>query len=255
MDERRPDYFTTLAARSLGRAAVVRPRLPSRFEPVASVPIARFDAWDSVPETQEGPSPPTASTQDGPSTKAPARPPSPQTGNATPLPAGAPRPSASAEPHAPPETPWSARPEPARTDRSAPPAAPGPATWPVDRAVNAPVIGGEAVIVTRSEQGPTESTDASPQGPDSPRRPPTPPGPTVVKVPSAPQHPEFAVPSRSTERPRVQVFIGRIEVRAEPSEAPPTPVPKTARPAPRMSLDDYLRDGDSAGRRGGGGRP
>jgi hypothetical protein len=43
----------------------------------------------------------------------------------------------------------------------------------------------------------------------------------------------------------VHVTIGHIEVR---TAAPPTPVPRTARPRPGVSLDDYLR------RRSGGSR-
>jgi hypothetical protein len=44
---------------------------------------------------------------------------------------------------------------------------------------------------------------------------------------------------RETPGPTVRVSIGRIEVRAVKADEPPEPR-KKPRPAPRISLDDYL---------------
>ncbi len=52
-----------------------------------------------------------------------------------------------------------------------------------------------------------------------------------------PQNRPPAPPREPLAVPRVQVTIGRIEIRAAYAPAPPTPAP---RPKPAMSLDDYL---------------
>jgi hypothetical protein len=62
----------------------------------------------------------------------------------------------------------------------------------------------------------------------------------VAPRPSLPVRPSFpARVERETPGPTVRVSIGRIEVRAVKADEPPEPR-KTPRPAPRISLDDYL---------------
>ncbi len=62
--------------------------------------------------------------------------------------------------------------------------------------------------------------------------------PNVLAVPRF-QEATQAAPASSEEAPTIRVSIGRIEVRAV--SPPPPPRRKTARPAPTMSLDDYLK--------------
>jgi hypothetical protein len=47
------------------------------------------------------------------------------------------------------------------------------------------------------------------------------------------------LPPRRAPEPTVHVTIGRVDVRAVKADEP-TERPKRSRPAPRMSLDDYL---------------
>jgi len=60
------------------------------------------------------------------------------------------------------------------------------------------------------------------------------PGSSLVAPPSLPV---FA--RRDAAEPTVRVTIGRIDVRALKAEEPAEP-PKKPKPAPRMSLDEYL---------------
>jgi hypothetical protein len=56
----------------------------------------------------------------------------------------------------------------------------------------------------------------------------------------------FAPPRASRQaEPRIEVSIGRVEVRAVLAAPPVQPTPERASPA--LSLDDYLRGRDSGG--------
>jgi len=73
-----------------------------------------------------------------------------------------------------------------------------------------------------------------------------PPAPTVSPAPTlaaAPPQEIVPAPATSTAPPRVEVRIGRIEVRGGPTEAPATHARAERRlpRGPRTSLDDYLR--------------
>jgi hypothetical protein len=58
-------------------------------------------------------------------------------------------------------------------------------------------------------------------------------GDSTPRVPASEQTPSIQV------APTIKVTIGRIEVRAvSPPQSPPQ---ETARPAPKLSLDDYLK--------------
>jgi hypothetical protein len=49
------------------------------------------------------------------------------------------------------------------------------------------------------------------------------------------------VPASSSSPSTIRVSIGRIEVKAMMPPAPPPASPKPGRPAPRLSLEEYLK--------------
>lgn len=72
---------------------------------------------------------------------------------------------------------------------------------------------------------------------------------TVVAQPQVRPHVQPAVPipiePKAAPNPTIRVTIGRIDVRAILPSAPPSQ--RTVRPAPKMSLDDYLRSRSLSG--------
>jgi hypothetical protein len=218
------DYLTSLAARALGVADVARPRR-SLFEPrrgapepvEASEPAPPSSLGDAPAERDEGTGAPTAASP----VLVPEPPPQP------PLRAGEP---------SPPEAPAkSSRREPQRASSRRPPATALPV----------------ATGAVTPESAPSPRSQAEERAPNAGVAPP--PVPRRGTDPQiAPQPVLTARPPRVVDRPdtvsppTVRVTIGRVDVRAV---VPEQPEPKRKpRPAPRMSLDEYLSGPRSIGR-------
>lgn len=232
--DRQPDYFDRLLARhrSIGNAGAgrTRPRLPGPFE--------RAEPRWTETVLPEDPTPPPAAYAAG----EPAGPPSPgpirveryteiRTGPPTPSPGPPPanprwitRPTpdpasvpASASPSGSAERPTASGPTPAR------PAAvrPAPTGPTVDRAAASPAPAPAVPAGLRSNPSPATRRAAAPP----------------------------AVPRRRTRpaEPAVHIRIGRLEVRAGTAR-PPVTGPRAGRPAPAVSLSDYLSANGSAPR-------
>ncbi len=239
------DYLTRLVERSLGVGEVVSPRLRSLFEPQDAVAgPALVDEPIEVRDERLVPSPEHAPR----SVREPTAP-SPSAKESTPaLPRRRTEPpheivverERPAEPGSPRVTV-----EPAVSEREALARAesPVPTLHPQDD------HGGERpspepprrrTVVVRERQPPPRSEPAARER----RRDRVPTGPDEVRLPSPPALqpplvPAYAAPS---EPPVVRVTIGRVDVRAV---LPPAPAERTApRRAPRMTLDEYLRQGD-----------
>ncbi|HVO10135.1 MAG TPA: hypothetical protein VMX54_05215 [Vicinamibacteria bacterium] len=263
-------YLGRLVDRAVGRAAVLEPRLPSRFDPGRIRPspspeqpwAAEIEAFAELavraPQAAPGPaSPGPGSTAGAPADRsAPAA-----EGRANREAPGAREPLASRPPPASPPGPAQrageageeiharlrgaaeaaerllveARRERTGAGREIPAAEPRPAP-----AVSAPKA------IALEPRRPAELAAAPrPDHPLAPRAPTAPPplhvpGRTAARQAPAPRAPAPEPP------PVVHVTIGRVEVRAEPpAVAPPARAPR--RPAAHLALEDYLR------RRNGGG--
>ncbi len=257
-----------LAARSLTGAPSVaedgtpapalRPRVPALYETpadsTADFPIEEI-AEEAAPASR--PRGATASPVP-PTTIEPARPeiPAPE-----PRRAAMPRPVAREDAHSPvptPHTPSAAPPiesrpdapleTPPRLERMAEPAphrteqvSPPPVPAPIMQAPAPSEVPKQQTQATAANQRIVESA-ASPQrvSQPPPLAPPplAPPAPLLAPLPPPVRAPAVAMPRAPEAAPRVQVTIGRLEIRA--TSAPPAP---EKRPAPRqksMSLDEYL---------------
>lgn len=276
------DFLGRLAARTLGLAPVVAPRLPSLFEPPAgpvALPAAlterpalglEEEEHDAVPEPRPTPPrrPDTARGQREPAGEAPAR--------TVPLRSAGrrerePTPDAAAAPRTAPPVPVSARvvpgavegprgrvapPSPARASRSAREgsldgrATAGPEVRaPLGSATVGPVAAGLAPVPRAAREEPAKPARAA--AASVPAQPPAPgsslPSPLGSLAPSRlPHFPQLAALTtagrRSEPPPRVEVTIGRIEVRAT-STASAAPARRAAASSV-PSLDDYLRRRD-----------
>ena len=215
------EFLGNLAARALGLSAVARPR-PSIFEPRRAAP----EPLALEPETVSVPAP--AGAEEAP--RAPTRPKRPEAATDAESQVRQPTPSAATEAEAQPVRALTAEVPVARTRaRAAPPPRERP---------------------TQAESG-AEKTVAAPGAARSPGPAKMPAETTIATAPSPrptsaaprsslPVKPSFpARVERETRGPTVRVSIGRIEVRAVKADEPPEPR-KTPRPAPRISLDDYL---------------
>jgi len=219
------DYLGNLAARALGLSVVARPR-QTLFEPrrAAPEPLTAAEA-DAILE------PRAAAVENAP--QVPAR-----RGRSQPTPSLEPQQqhgrqaleAAQAGTEAPLARPARADPAPSRRRASpVPPRDDKPARLP------APAVTGPRHVTPTPEPraaataGPIETTTLRPARPT-----PLTPEPSLVARP-----PATAVPRGATTEPTVRVTIGRIDVRAVRAEEPTEPR-KKPRPAPRMSLDEYL---------------
>jgi hypothetical protein len=147
-------------------------------------------------------------------------------------------------------------PQPVRTQTSPPARERVPSDAVPQRERRAP-ISPEAGDATRQTQDRATADRAARQEPPAlppPRLPVTAPLPEnpalrVVPAPLRPagaadarRRPREEIAAKTSEPPRVQVTIGRIEIRAV--SAPPPPQPRPAPRAPSMSLDEYLANRD-----------
>jgi hypothetical protein len=211
------DLLHRLAARTLGHAPALTPRIPTRFEPAAEPSIVDIEAPMSTVDVER----PATSAMPAPMPAA-----APVAGEGAPTtPAGPvpPRPGSPAVPVGE----RSGRVEP---DRLAPAPPPRLVTPEFVLAVHAaePVAAPAALFPA----GPPNAGDIAllppmpPPAPASPRR----------GAPAAP--------------PDVHITIGRIEVRAEPAAPAPAPAAPRPQPAPRppeppaVTLSAYLRGDD-----------
>jgi len=215
------EFLGNLAARALGLSPVARPR-PSIFEPrrAPAEPLAL------EPETVSVPDP--AGALEAP--RAPTRPKWPEAATEGESQVRRPTPSAETEAEAPPVRASPAEVPVARTRaRAAPP--PGERPTKAEAGAEKTVaVPGDARSPEPAEM-PAETTIATAPSPQPTR---------AAPRPSLPVGPLFpARVERETPGPTVRVSIGRIEVRAVKADEPPEPR-KTPRPAPRISLDDYL---------------
>ena len=280
----RPDFLSRIAAKAVGAAPLVEPRLPSRFE-------ARREAADEFPRSCEEPveaavdaepsgsaSPPrrprveAVASETRPigretaATAGEARPPRPRgTETGTPPPSAAPPPPPAQAPAAPlaQPAPAPARAEmpPAAPDRPRPLLVPPPETGAADRSEGAiarrpasePVVPAARERDRASRPAPeAAASDAPPpvarEAPAPAARPQSPALDLAVRMPEIRPRPtrgEIRAVEHSPPRPVVNITIGRIEVRANAAAAaPPTRRTPPPRPAPQ-SLADYLE------RRGG----
>jgi hypothetical protein len=255
------DLLTHLVLRALAPPTELRARLPSRFEEpaAASGPEAEpaESEWASAPPPE--PPPPDAPTRAAEPLRATPIPPS---GARTALSARADRQGSHDEaaraPVPRPTAPAHDSPTPAGLAETAaapaehrPPARPAddvsrsqePAGW----EAGAPAIG-KASAVNHPVRNLSQPKD--PTRPPAPNRKAPAGQPLEVhprKITTAATSPvRTAKPTiagtaaAASDPPPIQVTIGRIEVRAVPAPAPPPPAMP---PAPRLSLDDYLRKG------------
>jgi hypothetical protein len=264
-------YLGRLVDRAVGRAAVLEPRLRSRFDPGRIGPAAAPERpWDREVEIGGDPGRPATPAAFA---RAPAAGGTPLThsGDAE----RRPRPAESAAPRDGPRPP---------SDALATSPLPG-ARWPDPRdgaepaeAVHARLRGAADLAerllaeVRRERMGARrDSPDAAlrPPAPASPppialepRRSAEPPSPPRPDHPLAPRRPTAPPPLRVAERAgarsaaasptpapeapaAVHVTIGSVEVRAAISAAPPAPAPRRAEG--RLALEEYLRRRDGGG--------
>jgi len=218
------DYLTSLAARALGVADVARPRR-SMFEPPQGAPEL-VAASEPVRTSSLGDAPAERSEDAGASTAPPS----------AAVPEPAPQPSLRVE-------------QPSALETPAKPLRREPLLASARRrtlpATAVPVAAAE-VTAEPATSAPNEvevrEPDRAEAAPSVPRR--------RTDPPFASRPLLAARPPRGTEAvspPTVRVTIGRVDVRAVVPEQPPEPKRKR-RPAPRMSLNEYLSRPGSAGR-------
>lgn len=252
------DPLANLLARSFGELArAVQPRLPARFELVAS-----FGGEVAVPPMQVGdqaaPGSPPVRVEPSPAPLASAIPPVERRQvlplPLAPLPAWGQPPTTCSElrrPSAPPPAaPERISPDlgvsEAHSERTAPASLADfvePRGLPASAsAVNPPRLPDVAAASPAVPPAPVVSfqpdsaldTIHEPVAPDI--LPPSTPAPVMPREPGAPPR----EPAAPTHPPRITVTIGRVEVRAVPPP-PPSSRPRPQPPAPRLSLDEYLR--------------
>lgn len=243
------DFLANLLARSFSSVEIIRPRIPARF---AVLPV---DAAWAEPDA-------TSATM---STPAP---------HETP-PARAPAPHVIGE-ELPPSTarsPVMARVPATRVEASElddqtsfirePPQAPALASGvplaqtalrdrapaPVEQTTVAPAPSKQGAVASVAERGDLPPPEAQPietllQLSEPPA--PQPLQPNVIRVAPAPQVQPAIPPPITAGPPRINITIGRVEVRALPPNAPP-PRPRSAQPGPPLSLDAYLKRRDGGG--------
>lgn len=265
------DPLANLLARSFGEqlAGAVQPRLPARFEPVAplggEVPPVRVDhqAAPVLPPVQVDdravPGSPLAVQQVEPSPAPPASAIAPvERWEAPPLPVAPPlawgQPPTIGSELRRTSTPHADAPAPSSADRG-PSEANGERTAPASlaRFVNVRGLPASASVVDQPRlpevaavlpaMPPAPAVSFQPASvPDAPHQPAVP----AILYPSTPTPVRPREPVASPPRepvapphpPRITVTIGRVEVRAIP---PPPPRPSPQSPAPKLSLDEYLR--------------
>jgi hypothetical protein len=271
-------FLNTLAARALGDLPVVRPRQPSRFEPVISADVGPLDpleidemaagaapAWGDPGSRRETAPPPMSPPVDTASESWDEKRSTREEVRTTLLPAAPPLPIVDASPAsaiaadvveaAPPASRHrvpttlvqarSLRPQPVRRPEVDAPITPAP---PTIQQVETPVLRETAVPIVAPTQEPPRAirpvADAatsavmSPRG-AAPRR--------DGSAESAPRRdrnahqepPEHTTLTSDGTAPTIVVSIGRIEVRASRPE-PPRPVARAPRPQPRLTLDAFL---------------
>jgi hypothetical protein len=210
------DFLFRLAARALGSATVVQPRLASRFEPAAG-----FEETVEVTSAREH----DAALAPEAARVVPA-PVAPALAERVPPPAlePAPRPPAPVS----------------QGERaSAAPSAPPPQTAPAIRVVTVEEKREQSETLHR-ERTILEEIVTREDRPATPREPPPPRKPLELPARRA----AARAPSAATERPEpaqtAEVTIGRVEVRAI-HQAPPPPREAPARRGPSLTLDDYLK--------------
>lgn len=142
-------------------------------------------------------------------------------------------------------------------DMPGPPRAPQDAPPPqvrIERSVHVESRTHEHVVESRIEPPPSPLHAPAPPAPTAPMSIPTMPVPPriarVEAAPSAVAHPgrtalHAPAPRASMFPAPVQVSIGRIEIRAQGGT--PATARKTASAAPRLGLDDYLRQRHGSG--------
>jgi hypothetical protein len=212
------DLLQRMAARTLGHAATMTPRIRSWYEPAPEPSIVDVEV----------PTPPSTVDAGSAAARVPA---------ATPHPGGEPR---------------AISPPPATAGRAAEPvtvtpATPRPPVPDLDPVAVTPLVVAVPAVAAMPPAVPTPLT-TTPLAPPPGAAVPRPPAP-----PTAPPQPRRTPGGRTPApaRPDVHITIGRIEVRAEPAPAPPTadaarPVARASRPAesPVLTLSAYLRGDD-----------
>ena len=220
--DRPPDYFDRLLARQMpiADAGRTRPRLPGPFE--------RAEARWTETLLPEEPASPTAAypapEPAGPPPVGPIR-----VERHTEIRTGPPVPAPPLEPPAP-NPRWITRPAPDSASVSTPASGERPTS-------SGPVPAHRPAAVRPAPVRPTAEPAAparpTPAGPAVPRSTPSPAARRATAPPPAPRR-----RTRPAE-PAVHIRIGRLEVRAGGAPAPVT-TPRAARPAPAVSLSDYL---------------
>lgn len=234
----RPDFFTRLAERTLGQATVLQPAIAPRF--AAPEPPTVDLSIETVWRSPEAPSHPILSTlTQSPPLSHEASP--PQTPNilsdhSTPIPLPStppiPVPHSSAEapqPQAPPRlsNPITPQREPLLPKLS-------------DPALLVPSIDPQPLValalpVDRTPQRPRDLANSNPIAQVVPQ--------SVRPLPEALSRRsplDIASPTAPTPPPRIQIHIDRIDVRAVSAPAAAS-LPRSTGPAPKLTLDDYLR--------------
>jgi len=245
------DYVSRLVARTLGTAAVVQPRLRSRFEPsgVVDVPAEREETALVARPAEEGaaaPIDPDHAVVAEPHARPPAPPPALESGAAAapavPIARGNPpalplRRSADTRIDEPIAAAALQSPERPAVELDMRPGAPSAPAAPVKSGVRrAEPIPGDRVV---EHLPPAASPMARETGPLVPARRSEVAAATTAPVPLPLPVPEADAEVRHVE-PAIKVHIGRIEVRAVMSQPAPAPRPARVKPEPALGLKDYL---------------
>jgi hypothetical protein len=217
------DLLHRLAARTLGQAPALTPRIPTRFEPAPYTSIVDSETPASTMDST-WPATDRRSTPDVPGV----------TISHTSIRAGTRM--VVGEPRA------TAQPVPPRAAEPGAPRTSGEPARPGVPAVGVPVAGPAAHAVPATQPWAATTAAATTAAAATAGLPPMPP----VARPAASRR------SGPAGRPDVHITIGRIEVRAEPAAAQPAATAPTPRPAPRpapaepavLTLAAYLRGDD-----------